>query len=444
MNTEPQASNPAPVPTLDAALLQHDPIAAARLLERHDPVDTAQLLDLCAPEVLTPVLERLPPTQAQALLEHMTITNAAAALQSVSLPRAAAFLRNMPEPTRQNLLLNVDRKIRQSLELLLANPANSAAAMMDPRVLHLRPSMLIQDALELLRRQHLHLSPTQARRILLLLDDERRIEGMVAIQDLALATSGEHLQDYMQSVPATVQQSATRKEILEILETHHVSSLPVVDEDQRLVGIVRHDELIALTRAGATGDIQAMFGVSRAEQALSPPLFSVCQRLPWLQINLITAFAAAAVVGLFESTIASYTALAILLPVVAGQSGNAGAQALAVVMRGLALREIGLGQWRRVLRKELLVALMNGFGVACTSALAVFIWSRSLGLTCILALAMLLSMAIAGLAGSAVPLVLTRLGQDPAQSSSIILTTVTDVAGFFSFLGIATLLMSTL
>src|SRR5690606_17613070 len=138
-----------------------------------------------------------------------------------------------------------------------------------------------------------------------------------------------------------------------------------------------------------------------------------------------------------EDIIASYTALAILLPVVAGQSGNTGAQALAVVMRGLALREIGLAQSRRVLRKEFQVGLINGLGVAVTTGLAVYLWSRSAGLMLIIVLSMVSSMALAGIAGASVPLMLTRLGQDPAQSSSIILTTITDIAGFFSFLGIA-------
>ncbi len=242
----------------------------------------------------------------------------------------------------------------------------------------------------------------------------------------------------MQAAPATVLSTATREEVLAVLEEHGVSSVPVVDAQRRLIGIVRQDELAAIAREDAAGDIQDMFGVGRSEQALSPTLFSVRQRMPWLQINLFTA---AAVVGIFEDTIAMYTALAVLLPVVAGQSGNTGAQALAVVMRGLTLREITLGNWLQVLRKELTVGLINGIGVAATTALTVFLWSRSVGLTLIIVISMVLSMMIAGFAGAAEPLMLTRFGQDPAQSSSIILTTITDVVGFFSFLGVATLMI---
>jgi magnesium transporter len=183
-----------------------------------------------------------------------------------------------------------------------------------------------------------------------------------------------------------------------------------------------------------------MVGASREERALSSPLFAVRKRLPWLQINLLTAFLAAAVVGIFEDTIAKVTALAVLLPVVAGQSGNAGAQALAVTMRGLVLREISARHWPRVLAKEAATGTLNGLAVAVTTAAGVWIWSRSTGLVAVIAAAMVISMIAAGVAGALVPVILHRLGQDPATASSIILTTVTDVVGFLSFLGIATLL----
>lgn len=396
------------------------------------------------PALTADLLQSQPLLTASQLLAQSDPSQAAAALNALSIPRAALLLRAITGVSRAHLLDSLDPQLRQHLELLLQYPAHSAAALMDPRVLHLQPSMPVAEALDQLRVQQFHKRPTQARRVLLLLDAERRIEGMVAIQDLVMALPNELLRDYLQQVPATVHPAATHEEIAVILEQHHVSSLPVVDADDRLVGIVRQEELDAIAREDAAGDIQAMFGVSREEQALSPPLFSVKQRLPWLQINLFTAFVAAAIVGVFEDMIATYTALAVLLPVVAGQSGNTGAQALAVVMRGLTLHEISLSHWRRVLGKETLVGLLNGIGIALTSALVVYVWSGSTGLTLIVALAMIVSMVIAGIAGAIVPLMLARFGQDPAQSSSIILTTVTDIAGFFSFLSIASLLLATI
>jgi magnesium transporter len=207
-----------------------------------------------------------------------------------------------------------------------------------------------------------------------------------------------------------------------------------------LVGVIRQKALIDTMQASALSDMQAMVGASREERALSSPFFTVRKRMPWLQVNLLTAFLAAGVVGLFESTIAQFTALAVLLPVVAGESGNAGAQALAVTMRGLALREISTRDWSRVVTKEVAAGFMNGVAIAVTCGIGVCLWSGSAGLVIVIVVSMILAMVMAGFAGALVPIILTKLGQDPAQSSSIVLTTITDVAGFMSFLGIATLL----
>jgi magnesium transporter len=238
----------------------------------------------------------------------------------------------------------------------------------------------------------------------------------------------------------SVRATASQTEVVEVLERQSIQALPVVDFDGRLLGIIRHQSLVEAVESEVTADMQSMVGASREERALSPVTFAVRKRLPWLEVNLGTAFLAAAVVGIFEGTIARFTALAVLLPVVAGQSGNTGAQALAVTMRGLALREVRVRHWFRVMMKEVRVAFLNGVAVALTTSAAVYLWSRSPGLAVVIGVSMVLSMVAAGLAGAAIPMMLTAIRQDPAQSSSIILTTVTDVAGFLSFLGIATLL----
>jgi magnesium transporter len=214
----------------------------------------------------------------------------------------------------------------------------------------------------------------------------------------------------------------------------------VVDLNGQLIGIIHYDALMEAVREESSVDMLTMVGASRDERALSPVSFVVSKRLPWLSINLLTAFLAASVVGLFEATIAKFTALAVLLPVVAGQSGNTGAQALAVTMRGLALREIGTSQWMKVARKEVGASFINGIAIALLTSLGVFFWSSSTGLALVIGSSMVIAMVAAALAGVIVPIVLASMGQDPAQSSSIILTTVTDIVGFFAFLGIATLL----
>lgn len=226
------------------------------------------------------------------------------------------------------------------------------------------------------------------------------------------------------------------------MRRYKLASLPVVGPQNSLIGVLRLNDLIEEVEKELSSDLLSMTGASKEESALSGPGFAVRKRLPWLQVNLATAFLAAAVVGLFEDTIARFTALAVLLPVVAGQSGNTGSQALAVVLRGLAVREITRRQLPRVALKELFAGALNGVGVAVVACAGVYLWSSSLGLVLVIGMAMILAMAIAGVAGAVIPILLDSLGQDPAQSSSIILTTVTDVFGFMSFLGLATVFSS--
>jgi magnesium transporter len=206
------------------------------------------------------------------------------------------------------------------------------------------------------------------------------------------------------------------------------------------LGIIKNDALMTATKLEITENLQAMFGAGREEQALSKVSFAVRKRLPWLQVNLATAFLASLVVGIFEDTIARITILAVFLPVVAGQSGNTGSQALAVTMRGLALREIRLSQWFRVARKEIMVGFINGLAVSFTTGIIVYFWADSFGIAVVIGISMVLSMIIAGFSGAVIPMILKAVGQDPATSSSIILTTVTDICGFLSFLGLATAL----
>jgi magnesium transporter len=268
--------------------------------------------------------------------------------------------------------------------------------------------------------------------------------GRVEIQDLAVSDDGVKVRELVRGLGATVRDLDPREEVVSVLQQSPISALPVLNLAGRPVGVIRQAALVSAIEEEASADLLTMVGASRDERALSGPMTGVRKRLAWLQINLLTAFLAASVVGMFEGLIAKFTALAVLLPVVAGQSGNAGAQALAVTMRGLFMREITLRHLPRVLGKEAVTGLLNGLAVAATTALGVWAWSRSPGLALILAIAMVVSMIIAGIAGALVPMLLERFGQDPATASSIILTTVTDCTGFFSFLGTATLLSALL
>lgn len=429
---------------LQADFFRQHPVEAASLLEKMNPALVAAAIAAHEPSTLYRIFESLSPAIFSQIVPNLPEDLVIKTISRITPVRAAGILRVVEDELKQRLLNALDHQLKADVDLLLSCPPETAGAIMDPRVIFLRRSQRVSEALARLREERHHRRYVRWQRILLVVDDNGRLEGIVAIQDLALADPNDSVGDYLQAASAFVDLNADTEQMVELLTRYMLSSLPVVDAEGHLVGVVRYEQLVSAAQENASVDLQTMFGASRDEKALSKPLFAVQKRLPWLQINLLTAFLAAAVVGLFEDTIAAYTALAILLPVVAGQSGNTGAQALAVVIRGLALREISSAHWRRVVRKETFVAVMNGVAVALTTALGVFIWSHSLGLTAVIGVAMIMSMTIAGMAGAAIPLLLTRLGQDPAQSSSIILTTVTDVAGFFSFLGIASLFITML
>lgn len=429
----------AAVAALNLRFLLDYPREAARRIEAMPAREVGAMLAAQPVHAVVPVWHSLATDVEQAVFTELPEQRAAELLAEVEPARGAALLSRLDEDERARYMGLLDAQVTAEIRALMQYRADSAGQLMDPRVLAFRGELTAHEALARLRQ-----AKRRGLRDLYLVDDDGRLDGRVDIQDLALADPDETLARIARKIAAAVQDTAPREEVVEKMQQDAIADLPVIDFDGRLVGVIRQAKLVAAVQHETTLDIQTMVGASRDERALSPAIFAVAKRLPWLQINLLTAFLAAAVVGLFEGTIAKFTALAVLLPVVAGQSGNAGAQALAVTMRGLVLREISLRHWPKVVFKELNVGLLNGLAVAATTAVGVYLWSRSVGLVLVIAAAMVISMVAAGFAGALVPITLQRFGQDPAQSSSIILTTVTDVVGFFSFLGIATLLSALL
>jgi magnesium transporter len=411
------------------------PHEAARRLETMAAQDIGELFAAQPPHAVVRAWEALASDVARAVVESVPEALGRYLLAEAEPAASAAVLAQFEPDERERVLGALDTQVASELRELLQYPENSAGRLMDPNVSPLRAGMSVAEALARLRTLK-----RGGLRELFVVDDEGRLTGRVEIHDLAVADPARPLGEITRALLAAVQDLDPREDVVSVLQQHPITELPVVNHDGRFVGAIRQAALMSAVEQETSADIQTMVGASADERALSSPAFAVRKRLGWLQINLLTAFLAAAVVGLFENTIARFTALAVLLPVVAGQSGNAGAQALAVTMRGLVLREISLRHWPRMVWKEAAVGLTNGLAVAATTALGVYVWSRSSGLVAVISSAMVISMVIAGVAGALVPIVLRRFGQDPAQSSSIVLTTVTDVAGFFSFLGIATLL----
>lgn len=424
---------------LTAELSLNNPQIAARTIEAEGIQDSADFLATADITTLVKLLDYLSPISRKQVLDLQSAERAKILLNKTDPRTVASIISLVPQKQQAELIDQLDRLSRRSVEMILSYRPNTAGALMDPSFISLTSEMTAQTALKMLRK-----SQRNNRRNLYVIDDEGKLIGVCSLEDLALADEDVLIKDIFSPPTVLAYVNDDRESIIKQLEMQKLSSMPVILDTGVLVGLIRYDALVDAAMQEISLDMQTMVGVSKDESALSSPWFSVRKRLPWLQINLLTAFAAAAVVGLFESTIAQNTALAILLPVVAGQSGNTGAQALAVTMRGLALREIHLGLWPKVVLKESSVGLLNGIAVALTTSIGVFFWSQSSGLAFVIGISMVISMMLAGMSGAAVPMILRAVGQDPAQSSSIILTTVTDIAGFFSFLGIATLMVSLL
>ena len=418
------------------------PDEAVSVLEDANIEEVAALLEEQTAPRASGILQRLAPPMAMQCLLQLSDERARKLLTMMESTHTGLILGQLEEAVRERYLGMLSESLAKDLRELLRYPEDVAGHLMDRRVITFTPQTEVGEALTRLRkaRRWLRAVRREGPQFLLIVDGERKLLGMVPLVDAALAEADDLLESLLRPAPFAIHAMAPRDEVVETLSHARVSSIPVVDLDGRLMGVIRHDALVQAVQEEATVGLQTLVGVSKDERVLSSPWLAVRKRLPWLNVNLLTAFLAAAVVGLFESTIAKFTALAVLMPVVAGQSGNTGAQALAVTMRGLALREIRLRHGPQVLLKEGIVGALNGVAIAVVTAIGVYLWSRSAGLSGVVALAMVLSMLIAGLAGAAIPLLLEATGQDPAQSGSIILTTVTDIAGFFSFLGLATVL----
>lgn len=412
--------------------LRRHPVNAAENIERMSDRELAGASEGLDPAALVVTMDYLSSPKALAMFHACDRATRKRLIELASPRLAVSIVAQLDEDAHEALVQDLTPADQKELERLLSYPEGSAGRMMDRSFLGAHSNLTVAEVLERLKT-----SPIRNARSMYIVTPKGRLTGRVDMQALALAAPGESISTLMQPVNEVATPVADREELLALLEQSRRDSVPVVGPDGRLMGVVRYRSLFHVIEDVATADLQKMVGVSPEERALSKPGFAILRRLPWLHINLLTAFLAAAVVGLFENLIAQFTALAILLPVVAGQSGNAGAQALAVTMRGLALKEIGIRQWRSVLTKEVVVGLSNGMALAVTCGLAVFVWSGTLGLALIIGVAMVMSMLAAGIAGALVPIMLTRAGQDPATASSIILTTITDVAGFFSFLGTA-------
>ena len=387
-------------------------VAAAAIAElEHEP--SSKLLSTLSSEQVTGFLGRMSSTDAADVAGDLTAEQRAETLADL--------------PPDQSARVNA----------LLQYPADTAGGIMSDRFIALRADQTVQQCQEMLRSREEVQSEDVS--YLYVMDAAQKLLGVVSLRDLVFKKPERRIQEIMNPGVRFVRVDADQEEIARQFEHYHYLALPVLDAEGRMVGIVRANDVIEVAQDEATEDMQLMVGLSGEERALTPWRKSIRTRLPWLYVNLATAFLAAAVVGYFEETIARWTVLAIFLPIVAGQGGNSGAQTLTVIIRDLALGEISRGDGRKALLKELLLGIANGLAIGLVVGVISYLWKGQAVLGFVVGLAMLLNMVAAALSGVLIPFGLKAAKIDPALASSIFVTTVTDVAGFFFFLGLATL-----
>lgn len=424
-----------------------------RLLARTHPADIAALWPYLLPplrerilavlfslRLAGRVLRELPAHARREALASLSEERLLELLTRLSLQDAADFVKELPEAQRTQLLARLEPARAAQLESLLRFGAGTAGALMDPEV----PSFLGESTLaEVLERIR---SLAESRRLfyLYVVDERGHLLGIVNLWQLVSSPPDRKLREILTPQVVTVRVDTPEDEVLRRLEHYGLLVIPVVDEDGKLAGVISVDDLLPVMDARSAQDLYRLANLSLEETVETPPLRSVRLRISWLLINLATAFLAAWVVSLFEATLAKYVVLASFMPIVAGMGGNAGTQTLTVVVRALAMRQLeGLTLTSLVL-KQCFVGFANGVITGLVLALVSFAWEHNPILSLVLFIAETVNLTIAGLAGALVPVLLHRFRLDPALGSSIFVTTATDVGGFLSFLGTATLLLGLL
>ncbi len=337
------------------------------------------------------------------------------------------------EETREAILARLDENRREKVAYLLDFRPHSAAGLMHLNYITADVTRDIETIEDRVKRHEARTGrlPT------IFITDEGELVGELPGQTLALAHDGPvDLREHVIETP-TIRYDSEDTDVVEVFRTHPESSVAVLDEDDTILGVIYGEDLLRIIEEDAGETLYEFTGVAEEESVLDGPLAKVRSRYTWLIINLGTAFLAAAVVGLFEDTIAAFTLLAVYMPVVAGMGGNAGTQSMAVTVRGIALDQVSLRTGARSIRNEVIAGALNGAITGVLVAVIASVFNRSPLLGAILGVSMVLNLVIAGFFGTLIPLVLSRFGKDPATSATIFITTATDVLGFFIFLGLA-------
>lgn len=382
-------------------------------------------------------VSELGPEAGAMLLATRPAEEIAKLAQEIPSDDAAALIDHLPDELSSAVLDLMRPDESGVVEHLLEYQEQTAGRIMNPHVFALDEDMTVGEAITELQTNR----DVEMVFYLYVVDERRHLVGVTSLRRLLLVSPETPLKRIMTADLISAGVEIDQEEVAQQVASYNLLAIPVVDEENKLVGVITVDDVIDVIKDEATEDIYRLAGVAGDERAFTPARESMRKRLPWLGVNLVTAFMAASVVALFEGTIERITALAVFMPIVAGMGGNAATQTLTVIVRGIALGELTWGNSRQALVKEAVVGLGNGVAVGLVAALVAWGTRGNPVLGLILCAAMIINMFVAATAGTLVPLGLRAANVDPALASSVFITTLTDVFGFFSFLGLATLFL---
>ena len=420
-----QKQHPADLATIFSELPEKEREAAFSLLAEQNGRLAMEAISELSPEVGT------------LLLSTRTAEEIARLAQEIPSDDAAALIDSLPEELSIAVLDLMRPKESGVVEHLLEYDDQTAGRIMNPHVFALSEDLTVGEAITELQGAR----DVEMVFYLYVVDGRRHLVGVTSLRRLLLVSPETPLKRIMTTDVMSAQVETDQEEVAQEVASYNLLALPVVDKENKLVGVITVDDVIDVIKDEATEDIYRLAGVAGDEHSFTPPLESLRKRLPWLGVNLVTAFFAATVVALFEGTIERVTALAVFMPVVAGMGGNAGTQTLTVIVRGIALGELSWGNSRKALFKEVAVGIGNGLVLGLIAAVVAWGMRGNLAIGLLLGAAMIVNMFVAATAGTLIPLGLRAANVDPALASYVFITTMTDVFGFLSFLGLATLFL---
>jgi magnesium transporter len=423
------------------------------LLQKQHPADLAQLFSelpdkdrhsafsLLAernPKLAMEGVSELGPESGAALLADRSAEEIVKLTQELPSDDAAALIDYLPEElSAQVLELIQKRPAGGDVGELLEYEEQTAGRIMNPKVFALSEDMTAGEAITALQSSR----DVEVVFYLYVIDARRHLVGVVSLRRLLLVSPPTPLKRIMTTDLISVRADMDQEEVARQVASYNLLAIPVVDEENKLVGVITVDDVIDVIKDEATEDVYRLAGVSGDDRVFTSAADSFRKRVPWLLVNLVTAFIAASIVGLFTNTIAILPVLAVFMPVVAGMGGNAATQTLTVIVRGIALGELTWSNTRKALFKEAAVGIGNGVACGIFAAIVVSLFQKDPILGLVLGLAMIINMFVAATAGTLIPLTLRALKVDPALASSVFITTLTDMFGFFSFLGLARLFL---